>query len=268
MTKRLRVYPSSAAFMWGTVVYTEYSSGCLRRIYIDANGIKEPFDPKHSERGEINEVFFEKRFERDKVTFEREVPFRESIHSTSLVLSGRIDYRIVTPDLTYPLELKSTESSTQRRVRIQNGEWGLGQVAQLSEYMLVDGAEKGKLVVTYYERDAEGKLFHPKPHVNKRGVLHLTEREFKVEFGDGGYIYVDNVRSPYTAYDVLNHIYWAARVIEDDIIWERPANYEAPFGSPCSYCPFRSTCTKWDDGLLLTAGEFLTSAKSDLNIKE
>ena len=271
MTKRLRVYPSSAAFMWGRVVFTEYASGCLRRILLDANGVREPFNPIHSERGELNEDLFEEKLrERGEVTYQREKPFRESIPTTSCQLSGRIDFNIIYDDpavpggkVVVPHELKSTESESQRKSRIQYGKWGLNNVAQLVVYLLVEGVDRGVLQYTFFERTADG-LVAAKPIQRPRSI-RKTEAAYDVRILGDSYVEVGGSKTQFTAFDVLDHVYWAAKVIEDDIVWERPANYDLKFGSPCTFCPFKNTCNKWDNGVLSTASEFIEDARCELS---
>lgn len=254
--------------MWGTIVFTEWDSGCLRRILLDANGVRGEFNPIHSERGEINEDLFAEKLDGAEVSYERESPFREAIPTTVCQLSGRIDFLTDKNGVPYPIELKSTESETQRKNKIQYGKWGLNNVAQLVTYMAIENTKEGKLLYTFFKRDEEGQLYRPKEFTTKRGTTYRTERAYEVTVSDARYIAVDGKQTQFRTDDVLLHHYWAARVIQDDIIWERPANYDAPFGSPCKFCSFKNTCNLYDDGLVSTAKEFIELARQELESYE
>lgn len=115
---------------------------------------------------------------------------------------------------------------------------------------------QGSLLYTYYAPDKEGK----------DEVKY--EREFKVVLDDLGRVVVDKEPTIFLATDQLEHRLCAAEAIDKDIVWDRPHNYAANWGSPCHFCPFKTACDKWDNkeidstsGLVVEASKCVTGVK-------
>ncbi len=253
MTKQLKIYGSESAFMWGRLVFTDYATGCLRKIYLRARGVREQIRSNHQVRGAAFEAQYGQRLT-------GEVRAEESIRTPvvgypDVTFSGRSDYIVVDADGVVVHELKSTESKTKLR-QVKSGVYNTENLAQLVAYMVAKSAARGKLVYAYLEPEADGE------YVKK------YERTFEVSIDDYGRIHVDNKPTKYTVHDQLAHQQASADVIKNDIIYDRPANYAAAFGSPCFHCPFQQACTRWDAAEMKTADEFVQECVDTLRESE
>ena len=90
-----KVRGSSSAFMWGDLVLTKYASGCLRNILLQANGVREEIDPKHLQRGTLNEERYELELKQARMAYIREEPVSERIDGfDDTYFVGRLDFRV------------------------------------------------------------------------------------------------------------------------------------------------------------------------------
>jgi hypothetical protein len=128
---------------------------------------------------------------------------------------------------------------------MKQGTFKTENLAQLVSYMIAVGTDQGELRYAYMEPDAQGQY------------TIKSERAFDVRVNDYGRLIIDGKPNRFTVYDQLCHQQTAAHVIENDIVYDRPANYGAAFGSPCSYCPFRSACDSWDSGSIESVDGFV-----------
>lgn len=228
----VKVRGSSSAFMWGRTVHTDYSSGCLRAIYLASKGVKDTIDESHSIRGELNEDTYEQELIKQGLPYQRELTISGSLSiDPDYHFSGRIDFLV--GGVVH--ELKSSESKS-RLPAIKKGEWSTNNLAQTVAYMDQMNVTEGKLVYSYWVRD------------KKNGEYQKSlETPLDISIDNYGRIGVNSKPTQYTVYDLYAHQYHVIKVQRDDIIWERPHNYDLLWGSPCGYCPFKDACNKWDN---------------------
>lgn len=249
-----KLYPSSAAFMLGDVVVTEYDSGCLRKILLTANGVKGPFPAIYGRVGAVHEIMHEQeiREDADIESFLRELPIRIPIEDFPQVqYSGRMDFVCKYVDRKEVIhETKGTISKNTRR-ETRKGNWKSNQLAQLVSYMIARQTPWGKLVAGYYEANDAGELVRTEQHV------------FKVWIDDDGAIWVDGKPTGFTVHDQIAHRTAAAQVISDDVIGPRPDKWDDKYKGPCRSCMHRDTCTLVDQGRVASAAQFIAMGKED-----
>lgn len=237
-----KYYPSSAAFARGRSVHTEYNSGCRRKIFLSDQGLREILPASTKAVGATNEDEFADRL---GSTYQREVKVQSD--SDLGLFSGRADY--LSADEV--IELKSTRSDNKRR-RLRNEGPILENIAQLIAYMVELEISYGRLIYTYFGTD------------KKTGAPVKEDFEFATTIDQYGDIYVRGTRFPFNVHDYLSHRVLIGQPVTtvDDL--PRPANYNKPFGSPCSYCPFKSSCEKLDKGHVSTILEYVEDARKSL----
>jgi CRISPR/Cas system-associated exonuclease Cas4 (RecB family) len=224
----LKYSPSSAAFMYGDIVMTKDSSGCLRKILFSSHGLREEIDPIYQEVGKAHEEWVESRL----TGYRREESLRGPISGNDLVqYSGRMDF-ISDTDV---IECKATVSKRTRLEVIRKGNVKINHLAQIVSYLIQLERTNAKLIVGFYEQD--------------NGKFVCTEhREFNVTIDDNGRILVDGTFSGYGAIDQLRHMQRAAKHLAEGTLGPRPQDWDAKYTSPCNYCPFKAACDKVDSG--------------------
>lgn len=236
--------------MEGGLVFTKYSSGCLRHILLRHSGLRETINPKHLERGAMNEDEFQAGLGTGADVV-REKPFHLTVSdSPRTYYSGRIDFLFCPngPDKKI-VELKSTESSSVAKSVIKDGKINSQNLAQTVCYMLAEQCNNAEIIVTYYKS------------VKKTKVLKKdSERVFKIVIEADGLITVDGENSGYYVRNLLKHAQEAAKVIIDQSVASRPY-CASDFDSPCAFCPFRSVCDLYDDGVINSTEEFISVSK-------
>lgn len=253
---RKTLYPSAAAFCWGDSVQTEYESGCLRSILLSAHGIRTSPPKIYMDVGAAHEDAYEEQLKKDPrvTTYVREAPVKRAIPGhDEVTYSGRVDVLAEYQGVgTIILETKGTISKNTRLSVIRKGKVKLNQLAQLVSYMIALEIPRGKLVVGYYERTEEGRW------------VACEGREFKVTIEDDGSILVDRVPSGFSVIDALQHRSKAARVLADNVVGDRPDRWNQSFGGPCTHCPFKSACDRYDKTDTPTTEVFLGYAREAL----
>jgi hypothetical protein len=253
---RKTLYPSASAFCWGDAVQTEYESGCLRSILLSAHGIRTSPPKIYMEVGAAHEDAYEQQLKKDPkvTTYRREVPVKQAIPGhDEVTYSGRVDVLAEHEGVgTVIHETKGTISKNTRLSVIRKGKVKLNQLAQLVSYMIALEIPRGKLVVGYYERTEDGKW------------VACEGREFKVTLADDGAILVDREPSGFSVIDALRHRNKAAQVLADNSIGERPDRWNQSFGGPCTHCPFKSACDKYDKTDTQSTEVFLGYAREAL----
>lgn len=249
--KKIKLYPSGTAFMKGRLVFTDYSGGCPRKIYLNQKGVKEgDIDSKYAIMGKENEDEFYLEMQKSDVLIEREVAFKWDLPTTGSLptayLSGRIDF-LIDGEIW---ELKSSASGKILQDTIKKGKVRAENLAQIIIYMFNQKAEHAYLRYTYY--GGRGKV---KPI-----------RTFKISIDDYGRILIDNIASSFLLDDVLKFLTTMTDIVTKDVIWDRPYNWDSSFASPCTYCVFKSACDKYDNGQIEGAVAFVEH--SDKLIKE
>lgn len=238
----IKVRGSEAGFMWGRLVYTEYDTACLRKILLRSRGVRATVAEVHNERGKTYEGLYEQRFP----TCQREVPVVLPVDGVDGAdFSSRVDLIVGSGDDVVVHELKSTESKNVLRNVIKSGAYKVENLAQLISYMIAVGTDRGQLSYGYLERDANN------------AYQIKQERTFKIVVDAVGRIVVDSVPTKWTIYDQIAHTQTSAKVQKEGIIWDRPAKWDAPFGSPCGYCPFKLACEKYDSGSIESVDAFV-----------
>lgn len=249
-----KIYPSSAGFLWGTLVKTEYDSACLRSILIRSHGVRTPIAKTYSKVGEVHEGLHEQELRQDSRVegYERELVIKSEVID-GVFYSGRCDFKVEYKGVgTVIHECKSTVGRGTRDSAIRRGKVKINHLAQLSSYLTQLRTTRGKLVYGYYE-------------LNELDVYEQVERrDYKVQVNDVGALYVDGQPSGYNVADQLAHQLAAAKVLKEQIIWDRPDNAFASWGSPCNFCPFRRTCDEYDAGKIETVEELVESAREDV----
>ena len=219
----MRINPSSAAFMLGNGVVTEYDSGCLRNLLLK-NLLPKVKDiaEKYKVMGEQGELIYQQFLlnEQDH-PFHRELPFKSTIDG--VVISGRMDFLVYHPDFRVVVECKTSESYSFRKQVIQLHEPKISHLAQILFYLSVLGETRAKLVALY--------------------VPKMESATIKIEVKPNGSVFVDNRLSVYTIQQQLLHQVCSAKVINEQIMWDRPLNRNA-----CKYCMYSQECDAWDTG--------------------
>lgn len=217
---------SMSAFQWGRTVYTTYSTGCLRAILIkNKSGVKNDIDQSHQVRGHHNEDMYEKHLQEQGLSYQREV---EVAHGD---FSGHIDFVVE----GCVVELKSSQSKS-RKAAIKKGEYSIENLAQAVSYMMAIKTVNGKLIYSFWEPTADGALEY------KFNYVH------KILLDDFGRIWLNDEVTKWTVYDLLAHQHYAIKVQAENLVHDRPHNWDLAWGSPCKFCPFAKACDAYDAG--------------------
>lgn len=247
---------SSAAFAWGELVHTKYKTGCIRKILVQSRDVRPDIDEKYKIIGLQNEERHAARLTKEGRKFIREHEFNRPISNVpGINLSGHMDFLVhngLTP--AFVDELKSVSSKNVRRETIKNGNYSPENLAQLVTYMSEAKVANGRLIYTFYEQDTNNLNYYP-----------TDERTFNVTIDDFGKIAVDLKPTQYHFNDVLAHQTLAARAIRDGTVGPRPYLWDMPFVSPCTYCPMKGACDKYDQGAIESTNAFVEYAKQLIN---
>ncbi len=248
--QRKTVYGSSSAFAWGRLVFTDSKAGCIRNILLQSHGVREGSIPeKYKIMGAANEARYNKILADSGIKYDQERPIKHAVAAVpSVLFSGRADFIRYLDSTVVVDELKSMDSKNKAREVLKHGNWTPENLAQLIAYMVGMQTPDGRLIYTQFEDGEPTK-----------------ERAFEIVIDEAGRICVDGAPTKFTVYDQIAHLNAAARAIENNEIWERPYNWNAPFKSPCGYCPFKATCDKFDAGEIKDVQAFVMSAKEDIN---
>lgn len=229
-----KIYGSASAFVKGRLCFTQYDSGCLRSI-LAKSWVRTPdIDPKHSILGEKNERRFEEQLKQAGIEFVAESPVSYPLdHCNGVVFSGRRDFVVSAGDSNEIVELKATSSKTKYQM-MREGKYVVENLAQLVAYMVEAEATRGRLVYAYYKDPTAAE-----PHL---------ESTYLVTIDPSGDILANGRHSGFTIADYLLHRDSAATAVSQGVVYDRPYNYDAAFGSPCQYCVFKSACDRFDSG--------------------
>jgi len=243
-----KLYPSSAAFMWGNLVITKYDSGCLRRILLTANDIRTDINPVFGVIGDIHEDNYMKNLKMPIVV--KELPFKRKIND-DVVQSGRVDFR-TKGKIWLVHECKSITSINGRRDVIKNSIVNINNLAQIVSYMIHFDTHKGVIPYGFYEEAEDGSF------------VMTDSRLFRVQIENYGEILVNGTDTGFNVKDQMLHTLKAGEVISKDIVWERPNDAHKKFNSPCNFCAFKFTCDRWDSNELQSVEEFFESAREEI----
>jgi hypothetical protein len=220
-TAPLKVYPSSAAWAWGSLVVTENRQGCVRNLLWDyVAKIEEPFPPELAAMGlEGEERYMQHLINNQEHPFHREKPFRSEIDG--VMVSGRLDFLVHHPKFDVCHERKSSKSSKVLYDVIRDGKPKVNHVAQVVCYFTHLNLTRGILSYWYQPKD--------------------KERAFRIEVTDDGRITIDGALYMYTVADQLAHQVLAAETLKTQTIGDRPMG-----NVPCRYCPYASRCNDYE----------------------
>lgn len=241
---------SSSAFAWGQQVFTDFNTGCLRKILLQSLQVTETVASKYGKLGAENEERHAKRlFESVQLgSYERERSFSRPIDH-KVTLSGHIDFVIkdATDHAVRIDELKSVQSPNQYRQIVKHGKYKLENLAQTVAYMGESRVQHGHLIYTYYKEGAGGSP--------------TDERIFDVAIDRFGRIGVDSQPTQFHYQDVLAHQAAAAHVIAKKEIGPRPFDGERLFTGACGYCAFKGACDRYDSGTVRGLEAFVDLAR-------
>ena len=247
---KLKIYPSSSAFIIGDSVMTDTQSGCLRNILLAAHDVREDSIAEiHMRVGAVHESFYARTLQEDE--FGSEVPVKGECDGVPY--SGRADFLTKYKGEYIVHETKGTVSYNTYRKVIKDGRFKPNNLSQLVFYMGHFNTQYGKLIYAYYkEKDL---LFK-----------QVEQRTFKVIIDKSGDILIDGVHSGYTFQDHLAHRVEVARVLKANEVGDKPSGTQDG-GGACNWCVFKPTCKKWDLGEITTTEEFVNDAGESLKTK-
>jgi hypothetical protein len=258
-----RIYVSSSGFLWGDIPVSTYDSGCLRSIVWRGTNrdIFKGIPPAYAKVGAVHELDHVERLEREGYAFHREVPMAESIQvetgmappevegaspGRTVLYTGRCDFLL--PGSVD--ETKATFAPSSKRFILDKGSWKVSHLAQLVGYLWQQEFTRGRIVVGVYS-------FHPEEIFTGTEYRHIGTRYFEVRIADDGQIFIDSKSTPYYVQDQLAHVHRAAQLLAERKVWHaRPLNWNAKWGSPCGFCPFKNLCDRYESGLVSEADTF------------
>lgn len=218
--REIKINPSSAAWVVGPSVFSDYKQGCMRHLIFKNHIPREDTIPIELQQlGAIGEdIYFETLTRDQEHPFHKELAFRDQFEG--VMRSGRCDYITYHDGFRVIHELKTSQSKNTLYKIIRKGELNINHMAQLVFYLIYFEETRGKLVVRY----------HPKAET----------RIFKVTVEDGGEVFVDGKKFQFTIENQIQHQLMAANVIK-----ELP-KVDKPMGNACSWCNYKDVCEKYD----------------------
>lgn len=235
--KKKRYRGGFSAFQWGDLTVTQYDSGCLRSIVFRCYAnIDIEIDPIYQTLGAYHE---------DKYASEHNVNRREIVVRHHIIpeveYSGRVDFELEDGSIT------ETKSSLRKKHKLQNDP-KINHLGQLTSYLNWLERSIGRVDWGQYTED----------------LKQTDHKNFEVEIAKDGQLIINGNLSPYYAQDQLEHMTKAAELISSWKLHEvRPLNWDDKYKSPCTFCPFKSVCDKYDAGLI-TNDEALYEAREKL----
>lgn len=241
--KRWTIRGGNSAFCVDGTFVSHDQSGCPRSVLLRAHGIEEPVDDVRTQKtfnvGFLNEDLFVKHYMSHIphcVDFAIDEPVTEKIN-----FEGHAD--VVTEDLVF--ELKSvTSKNTWEMVR--KGKPKISNLAQCVNYMLSRKATRGYLVYSLYAY-VQG--------------LELPDIFFEIELDSDGNIMLNGKQTDYHIDHIVEDRQTKARVLEDNVVYDKRPVSDTVGKSSCQYCPFSSVCDWWDKSKNKKTEEFLSKAK-------
>lgn len=250
MTKQLRG-GNSVGYIRRGVLYSDSSSGCLRRILLRAHGVEET---NHNKRtlnvfalGVYSEELFEEIYLAGKFEYDREkqivVPLSKNVE-----FSGRSDYVVKSPDCVY--ELKSCTSKNTYKKVFKDGQWKQDNLVQLVNYMLFWEIAVGKLCYTSYCDLLDYKTLGDFTEERVKELARESKKEtrvFDVVFDWEGFVCVDGKRTELNVTEVLSFQQSACNALENDIVCvDRPQQETESMFNACYSCPARTVCDRFE----------------------
>lgn len=231
MNTPLKLYPSSSAWALGRLCVTDSANACFRHIlWRHVAPIPDGPPPELAEMGHrFEDEYFQYLTNEQPYAFHRELPFKSEI--SGVVVSGRLDFMVYHSKYRVPHELKASQSTKVLYGVIRKGEPKINNVAQVVNYFIHLGLDRGLLVYKY--------------------VPKYEMRKFKIEVDDAGKILIDGAVYQYTVQDQLRHQVLAAEALVMQKICDRPADAGA-----CLYCVYKDRCTDYE-GFNGTDKEFI-----------
>ncbi len=253
MTK-LKISPSSAAFMLGPVVDTSKNGACIRYIWSVANTDAPRIDrvaPEYQGLGSLNEARQAAILRSRKAVHELEVPFE--IEWGDILIRGRYDAHVDTKGERTLREWKASTSTYVLKDVIEPRQVDLNHLAQLCLYLALHKLSRGEITVSYYQL-----------HLNK-GFQVTAEHTFMVELLTGGVITVDGKEHSKTMKDLQRWMTGVRQALHDPCtVPAEPKQHSIPYKSPCYSCPLKSVCASHKIQAI-EAKEFLQAAEQLLS---
>lgn len=261
---------NSVGYIRNGVLFSDSSSGCLRRIFLRANGVEETNHDKRTLNvfalGHYSEELFEETYLKGKFEYDKEkkvvVPLSDLVE-----FAGSSDY--VVKDCVY--ELKSCTSSNTYKKVFKDGNWKQDNLVQLVNYMIALEIPVGKLCYTSF---CDKMDYKDLAKYSEEEVLELARQSkketkvFNVTITEEGKICVENVVVPLTVKDIMTFQEVAADVLGNQKVYlDRPSQEEASFFSPCGYCPASSVCDSFEYNRFDSV-EFINRCKEVFKPKE
>ena len=231
----MKIYPSSAAFAWGDLIMTEYSSGCLRYLLFKQKlNIKTDIPEENQRMGEAGEEkYLEFMLNEQPYPFHRELPFKSEIDGVKV--SGRMDFISYHEGFRVIHECKTSKSKPLLYGVIRKGEPKPGHIAQIVCYLVHLNETRAKLIVRYAPTG--------------------ESRIFKIEINEKGQILIDQKLYKHTVQEQIRHQLLSAKVLKEEIIWDRPCE------GACRWCDCADLCLKWDTQEYSTPAQFFEEIK-------
>jgi hypothetical protein len=218
----LKVYPSSLTFSFEDYNPATKSSQCWRYAQLSQGARGPDIHPDYMTIGNQNEV----EHEATLTDYEREKPFRRDLGGA--VLSGRVDF-LLKDSID---ECKATFKK-QVLTDAERGKPDPGHLAQLTCYLLQFDLRHGRLIYGWYTQKLDGTFHRSK-------VVELA-----VTIEDGS-VLVNGADTGYKAADIANSIVRLTKYLQSDLPAPKPSTASNSFGSPCTYCPLKTLCSRVD----------------------
>lgn len=256
---KIKLYPSSSAFMLGGQVKTSKHTSCFRFLQaqhfsgLTKEQLHSEIAPEYAALGALDEWQFAAAMDKKGIQYKREQPFRSEFGSA--VVSGRMDF--VLDDGTI-VEKKSTTSQNVYRRVFEQGIPEPSHMAQLVTYMALNGQESGRLVVSYWELAPD-----------YQGFRVVEEKQFDVKTVDKTRIMLGQQEYSHTVKDLARWYAEAEKNLSQDlttgVLAQKPCQPVSKYESPCNFCPLNKICETGPDGM--TLAYFTEAAKSALVLK-
>ena len=218
--RKAKIYPSSAAWALGKMIYTDTPQGCLRYILLQRYIPKFiDIDPKFKEIGNWGEEqYLDYMLNEQDYPFHRELPFKSELNG--IQVSGRMDFISYHDGFKVIHECKTTQSKNVLYQNMRKNEPKLNHMAQLVFYLINQNETRGKLVYRFWPTN-ELKIF-------------------KIEIEPSGQILVDKKPYKLTVNEQMTHQILSAEVLTEEYIADKP------YGSGCRFCDYKEECEKFD----------------------
>jgi len=228
-----KIYPSSSAFMRGSVVDTSKASSCPRYVAAQVlSGLSKTELSRHVAQeyqaiGALNEARVAMVLKKNKQEFTREVPF--SVPFKSVAIGGRIDFVLGGGGI---IETKATTSQNVYKRAFEGDAPEAPWVAQVASYLGLLKKPEGVIWASYYEMNE-----------SLTGYEVVDERKWTVKALDDGRLIVGQKEFYYTLKDLSR---WYSEIelamTNPSAVETMPIQPANKYESACHYCPLKEIC--------------------------